>query len=165
MSLIRFYGYRDKVLIPTVEQAEEGFYFDVEPVTVFNSKDEPQLRAALAEALSRGNPVVKTPERSGPLDAGSPILDKLGLKRWLRFEAEASMYTVHLHDGTIDYYSTGNAVNGSWNASNKRHSHFGNSFDIKLLIDHIISDVRKDQAQRQTSKIGGLILLPPPTDS
>ena len=103
MALIRFYAYREKLVFPTVVQAEEGFYLDEEPVTVFDTSDGQRLRDRLRDCVGEENEIVPTPERSAAHDAGSPILEKLNLKRWLTFEAQASMYSIYTGADVINY--------------------------------------------------------------
>lgn len=166
MGLLRYYGYRDKLVLPAVVQAEEGFYMDVEPITVLDTADEEAVRRALSDAfndvLQNGNQTVPTPERWDTQQAQSPILNKLGLKRWLKFEAEATMYSVHTYPEKLDYYSTGVPLNGTWNNQQARHIAMPEDESASLL-DVMVSDIKIDQSRRCEKRTGGLALLPPPT--
>jgi hypothetical protein len=167
MSVARFYAYRDVVLIPTVAQAEEGFYLDAEPVTICGIADSEKLKEELYAALARENPVVPTPEASD--EPGSVILEALGLKKWLKFEAEAMMYTVHSSAERLEWYSTGRAVNGTWQRRQSKHMTFdADEEGTKMLVNSVISDIAWEQkaaaeAESQ-NKSGGLMLLPGPTE-
>jgi hypothetical protein len=164
MSVVRFYTYRDMVLIPTVAQAEEGFYIDVDPVTVCDTSNEQELRAALQKALATDNPVVPTPEPTD--EPGSVILEKLGLRKWLLFEAEAMMYTVHCNPHSFECYSTGRAVNGTWQRRQSKHMTFERDQGLTPLLNAVIADIGWEKeaaiAAEQAKKSGGLMLLPPP---
>ena len=162
MSLKRFYGYKTQILVPTVAQAEEGFYLDVAPVTICDTSNRQLLEQTLLEMLEQENPVVPTPERCDPHGSGSPILEALQLKKWLKFEAEATMYSIHVQEGGIDFYSSGNPVGGIWKVDQSRQTHFDKTDDFKPLVDAIIKEVLSDQRARLTRVVGGLALLPPP---
>jgi hypothetical protein len=162
MPMARLYSYKDKVIIPTVAQAQEGFYFDEEPVTVCDITDMERLRQLLAEALSSDNQVVPTPQRSQEHDPGSPILEKLNLKKWLKFEAEAAMYSVHTNSQWRDYYTSGNAVDGCWRPNQTRQMKFAFDKGIEPVISQIINDIESDVRARKGSSGGLMLLLPPP---
>ena len=164
--MTRFYGYRDKVVFPTVVQAEEGFYIDVDPITICDITDIVWLRELLMSSLEKGNPIVPTPERSEEHSPGSPLLEKLKLKKWLRFEAEASMYSVYVNEDRFEYYCSGNAVDGQWRPNQIRHTTFEGNIGLDALIDHIVIDINADMSGRQvgSTKLPSL-LLPPPKPS
>lgn len=160
MSVFRFYVYRDKFLVPTVAQAEEGFFFDLDPVTICDTTDEPAVRAAVRTTLEGENLIVPTP---APADEpGSPILEKLGLRKWLAFEAEAMMYTIHCNDDVIHCYSTGRAVNGTWRRQQSKHMTFERAGGFQPLVDSMVADIQFERAAAEKPKTGGLMLLPKP---
>lgn len=163
--MTRFYGYRDKVVFPTVAQAEEGFYLDVEPITICDTADIVWLRELLLGALESGNAIVPTPQRSTEKQPGSPLLEKLRLKRWLRFEAEASMYSVYVSPEKFEYYCSGNAVDGQWRPQQIRHVTLDGAVGLDQLIDRIVIDINADMQGRQVAsqKLPSLLLLPPAT--
>jgi len=164
MSVARFYAYRNVILIPVVAQAQEGFYLDVGPVTVCDTNDTEDMRAALKAAIESPNPIVPTPDPTE--EPGSVILEELGLGKWLPFEAEAMMYTVHCNADRIECYSTGRAVKGTWQMQQSKHMSFERSDGLEKLINTIIFDIGKEReealATEQANKAGGLALLPPP---
>ena len=155
------------LLIPTVAQAEAGFYMDVEPVTICDANDQDKLREALTKALAMENPVIPTPEVTD--DPGSVILDKLGLRKWLPFEAEAMMYTVHIADNKIECYSTGRAVRGSWQRNQSKHMTFDPPAGMQSLIESIMIDMKTERAAELAEQAGkpsgGLTLLLPPPEN
>ena len=163
MSVFRFYTYKDKFIVPTVAQAEEGFFLDQEPVTICDTSDETAVREAIDSAVNSQNPVVPTPQPTD--EPGSPILEKLGLKKWLAFEKDAMMYTVHSNDDVIHCYSTGRAVEGTWRRRQSKHMTFEKSGGYKPLVDSIIADIDYElTAAAEAPKKGGLMLLPGPSD-
>jgi hypothetical protein len=166
MALTRFYGYRDKVLIPVVMQAEEGFYFDAAPVDLYDSADSTVLRTALNAAMKRTNDVVPTPQRLDEHDPGSPLLEALHLRKWQQFEAEAAMYSVYINEDSIDYYASGNAFEGSWITQRMRRQ----SFELRCaangeLVDKLLADIVSDQQDRRPKSGSITLLLPPPAGS
>lgn len=166
MSLIRFYTYRDKLLVPTVVRAEEGFYLDAEPVTVCDTAKDAKVRAEIERALAQDNEPVPTPPTSD--EPGSVILDELGIKKWLTFEKDATMYTVQMSDDKIHYYSTGRAVNGTWRADEVRHMTFERKDGLNPLLNSIMNDIHNDSEQwiaDSKPKSGALMLLPAPAES
>jgi len=164
MPMSRFYGYRDKVVFPKVVQAEEGFYFDTDPVTICDTTDGARLRELVYTSLQSDNPVVATPERSEEHNPGSPLLEALQLKRWQRFEAEASMYSIYLNSDKLDYYCSGNAVNGHWRNDQMRHMTLDPSAGLDPLVEYILADLKADMlARRTSSQTLPTLLLPPPS--
>jgi hypothetical protein len=161
LSFVRFYRYRDQLVIPTVVQAEEGFYMDVDPVTVCDISEAERVREQLSEALNRSNEVVPTPSPTD--EPGSAILDKLGLKKWRKFEAEAVMFNVYLNEKSIEYYSTGAAVSGEWKMAAGTHINLPGDTDRTKVIDIIIKELANSQGPDR-GKSGGLMLLPPPAE-
>ena len=55
MSMMRFYLYRQQIIIPTVAETEAGFYLDSEPVTICDVS-APELPACLLTQLVGQNP-------------------------------------------------------------------------------------------------------------
>lgn len=165
MSLIRIYAYQDKILVPTVAQAEEGFYMDVEPVAICHVSDATALRQLIRDCLAAENRVVPTPQRNSEYQPGSPVLDKLGLKKWFKFEADATMYNVHVNEQTIEYFSTGKPVNGSWRSERATHRQFDRNGGTEEFLDTILGDINSDYAAREEAKKPKpMALLPKPLD-
>lgn len=161
MSFVRFYRYRDKLVIPTVVQAEEGFYMDVDPVTIGDIADGDNVRERLFAALKHANEVVPTPSPTD--EPGSAVLDKLGLKKWRKFEAEAVMFSIYLKDNGIEYYSTGAAVSGEWKMAAGTHINLPPDTAHSRIVD-IILQALTEPPDENRGKSGGLMLLPPPSD-
>ena len=164
MAMTRFYGYKDKVVFPTVAQAQEGFYLDCEPVTICDTADSERLRELVSAALKSENEVVPTPERSEEHAPGSPVLEALKLKRWQRFEAEAAMYSVYSNADKLEYYCSGNAVGGHWRNDQMRHISLDLSEGLEPIIKLILADVQTDMKARDAaSQTLPTLLLPPPS--
>lgn len=141
MTLLRCYLYREKVLVPTVKQTEAGFYVDSLPVQVHAIKDGETLRAELFKALRLDNEVVPTPARNQ--EAGSVILDKLGLTKWSSFEKSAVMYTILLGGRYITIYTSGRGADGMWSESESNQRLFHPSVNMDVLADILIEDMCK----------------------
>lgn len=166
MSLIRFYTYKDKLLIPTVVRAEEGFYLDAEPVTVCDTARDEDVLREIKIALAADNRLVPTPLPAD--EPGSVILDRLGVKKWLTFEKDATMYTVHIDERQIHYYSTGRAVAGTWRADELRHIIFEREDGLEPLLNSIMNDIHNDSTRwiaDSKPKSGALMLLPAPKEA
>lgn len=162
MSVTRFYIYRDMILIPTVARAEEGFYLDHAPVIVCDIAEKEKFRQILENALQADNVTVVTPQPAD--EPGSVILEHLGLKKWLTFETEAVMYTIHANADKFECYSTGRAVNGTWKMMQSKHMTFLRGEGIDRVINSIILDMDEERKAAVESKVkpGGLMLLPAP---
>jgi hypothetical protein len=159
LTFVRFYRYQDKLVIPTVVQAEEGFYMDTDPVTISDIADEAEIRARVYDALKTQNEVVPTP---APTDEpGSAVLEKLDLKKWRKFEAEAVMFNIYLNESAIEYYSTGRAVSGEWKMTAGKHISLPADTEHSRIVDIIIQELREEK-ESESGKGGGLMLLPPP---
>jgi hypothetical protein len=168
MTLARFYTYREMLVVPNVVQAEEGFYFDEAPVTVYDTDKPEFVREIIGDLLDKDNDVVPTPERSTEHFPGSPILEVLSLKRWLKFEGEASMYSVYTNDNSFEYYASGNALEGTWRPDRMKHLTFERASGRDALLDEILRDLFADIKARKAPERppgGGLMLWKPPDQS
>jgi hypothetical protein len=161
LAFVRFYRYQDKLVIPTVVQAEEGFYMDVDPVTICDIANESEVRNKLHEVLTRTNDVVPTPDPTD--EPGSAVLEKLKLRKWRKFEAEAVMFTIYLNDNGTEYYSTGGAVGGEWKMSGGKHISLPVETDHARIVDSIVQELKEEKTS-DAAKGGGLMLLPPPAE-
>jgi hypothetical protein len=159
VTFVRFYRYQDKLVIPTVVQAEEGFYMDTDPVTISDIANESDARERLFEALKTQNEIVPTPEPTD--EPGSAILEKLKVRKWRKFEAEAVMFTIYLNPTGIEYYSTGRAVGGEWRMTAGKHISLPLDTDHARIVDIIIQELQEAN-ESEAGKPGGLMLLPPP---
>ncbi|MGH7192611.1 MAG: hypothetical protein ACREJM_03650, partial [Candidatus Saccharimonadales bacterium] len=123
--------------------------------------DDDEIRRRLTAALAQANPRVPTPPRAD--DPGSPILEKLHLKKWLKFEADATMYNVYLNDDGIEYYTTGSPVSGVWRAEKARHTKFDRAAQAELL-DTILGDIKLDRLAREDDKRPKGLMVRPASD-
>lgn len=167
MTFFRVYRYKDQLIVPTVVQAEEGFYMDVEPLTISAISDQKSLRSNLLEALARENPVVPTPDPSEDR-GGSAILERLNLRKWRAFEKDATMFTIYFNENGWEFYSTGKAVDGEWKSNRGKHISLPGDTSADRIVDLLALElsqeaVSEDEQQARATP-GGLMLLPPPTD-
>jgi hypothetical protein len=89
---IHIYLDRDKFYIPTVAQAKDGFYFDIEPVKVVKTTDLSGFVKAIDTAIKLGNPTIKTPSRQ---ELSIPvILRHSTAKNWKQFESRSASWGV-----------------------------------------------------------------------
>jgi len=143
MSLTRFYLYRDAVLIPNVVKAEEGFYFDAEPITGCDVTDDEDLKGCLSEALQMENEVVPTPKPE--VGKGSLILEALNLKRWHEFEYQSVMYSVYSDEnGDYTFYATGRSDKGLWSQDPTRQKVFPAGTPIGEIVEELVAQIRQD---------------------
>jgi hypothetical protein len=164
LNFVRFYRYKDQLVIPTVVQAEEGFYMDVDPVAICQIADQEEVRRRIMDVLSAGdNQVVPTPERAD--EPGSAVLERLRLRKWRVFEAEAVMFTIYLNPNGIEYYSTGPAVGGEWKMRAGKHISLPSDTDSSHLVNIIVQELNEAASASESGKPGGLMLLPPPSDT
>lgn len=135
---------------------------DVEPVSMCAIAHEDEVRRRLSDALiATENKIVPTPDRAD--EPGSAILERLNLRKWRKFEAEAVMFTIYLNPDGIEYYSTGPAVSGEWKMRSGKHISLTTDNDKENLLNIIVQELNETQAG-ETGKSGGLMLLPPPTE-
>lgn len=114
MSIFHFYLHKEKLIVPTVYETEDGMFVDDNPVSVCNIADQEKLAAAIKSELERGNPKKASGDESFGYRPGSVILEKLGLKAWAAFEKESLMITCHITDDESKIYVTGRARDGMW---------------------------------------------------
>jgi len=156
MSLVRFYLYREKVIVPTVELTEAGFYIDSKPLSVVSIRDRVQIQKLLVKALSTPNTVVPTPDAD--VEAGSLLLEKLNLTKWSSFEKQAVMYTIYRGGGFITVYATGRGADFMWSneASHKRLFH--PTLSAGMIAERIMEDmVKRPEARAEQF---GLMVIP-----
>jgi hypothetical protein len=146
MAVARFYLYREKVILPTVVQAEAGFYMDARPVKLLEIKDGENVKIAIARALESQNRQVPTPGESH--DGGSVLLDALSLKRWSSFEQFAVMYTVHTTARYTTIYVTGRGSDGMWSQEATRLRQFHPSVPVSVLTETIMQEMAKQPEAR-----------------
>lgn len=139
MTLMRCYLYREKVLLPTVKQTEAGFYVDSQPIVIHALKDRQSVHKELVRAFSKANEVVPTPTESQ--EAGSVILDKLGLQKWSSFEKSAVLYTIMFGVRYITIYSSGRGPDGMWSESSSKQRQFHPKLSKESMADLLIDDM------------------------
>lgn len=148
-------------MIPTVVQAEEGFYMDTDPVTICDIANVDEVREKLFDALKQTTEVVPTPLPTD--EPGSAILEKLKIRKWRKFEAEAVMFSIYMNETGIEYYSTGSAVGGEWKMRSGKHISLPGDTEHARIVDIIVQELKEDK-RADAGKGGGLMLLPPPSD-
>src|SRR5437870_1903623 len=121
MSFFRFYVYRHRVLFPNVARADEGFFIDQEPVTIFDADAEKDIQSFLEELFAAGNATIPTPDRSQP---GSVILEVLSLKKWSVFEPEAVMFSIQHTEKSTKLWYTGRGPDRMWRRDPERQQIF-----------------------------------------
>jgi len=86
------------VYVPTVGQADIGFYIDVDPVTVLAATDTEALRQTIRRAIDNGNP--KIPAPTSPTDYSKPILlNYAKVRSWKAFESKAEGWKIYEKKG------------------------------------------------------------------
>lgn len=162
MSFLRLYRYREKLILPTVVQAAEGFYMDTEPVIICDTTSDADLRRHIAGALGRTNPVVPTPDKAD--EPGSAVLNALGIHKWRTFESESVMLSIYLTAGGIEYYSTGHPVGGEWKGGRGKHITLPADTSEERLVDLIVQELKEPPPLENRTSGSGIMLLPPPTE-
>lgn len=162
MSLIRLYIFHEKIVLPVVAETEAGFYVDVEPIQVFSISDKNAWKNAVYSTLSKGNPVIPTPD--GSEEPGSAILEKLNIQKWSTFETSATMYTVHLGGGYIRIYKTGRGADGMWSNSENSQRQFAGRAPLSSIVDSLADDILKQpEANRPKTSLMLSPAAPPRT--
>lgn len=159
MTFIHFYVRRSKVILPTVVQAEEGFYLDEKPVVMIPLAEKEKVIEALKEAIDQGNKLVPTPERAD--EPGSVVLDEVGIKRWEAFEKQSFLYTIHHKGDRISVYATGRADDGMWQRDKTSEHVFDSTMSIDEVIDFIIADVEKHPESTEKEQMLPMLLPAP----
>jgi hypothetical protein len=139
MTLVRCYLYREQVVLPTVKETAAGFYVDSQPVRICALKDRQSLRHELVQTLEESNEVVPTPASNQ--EAGSVILDKLGLQKWSSFEKSAVMYTVLLGVRYTTIYASGRGSDGMWSEPESKQRFFDPHLSTEAIVDLLIEDM------------------------
>lgn len=134
---------------------------DTAPVTICDIASIDGVREKLFEALKQTTEVVPTPQPTD--EPGSAILEKLNIRKWRKFEAEAVMFSIYMNESGIEYYSTGSAVGGEWKMLSGKHISLPAETEHARVVDIIVRELQEDK-RADAGKGGGLMLLPPPSD-
>jgi len=97
------------------------------------------LRHELVQTLEESNEVVPTPASNQ--EAGSVILDKLGLQKWSSFEKSAVMYTVLLGVRYTTIYASGRGSDGMWSEPESKQRFFDPHLSTEAIVDLLIEDM------------------------
>lgn len=164
MGLARFYLYQGYVVVPTVEQSEEGFYMDVEPIQLVDSNHKDDLHSLLVQSITGENAVVPTPDVHEK--GSSALLERLGLKKWMHFEKLATMYTVHKNDLNISVYRTARGPDELWIKDDSGDRTFPAN-DAESAAIYVMSDIAAIEALKPAplglpGPVSRGILLGPP---
>ncbi len=143
MSMLRIYLYAvgQKIIIPQLAETEEGFFVEIEPITIFDVRDVNKWKALMYTYLSEGNKLIPTPEQAG--SPGSAILEHLGLKKWDDFERKSVLYTIHAGPRFIAVYATGRNEQGRWTTGTKERKFFPQA-PLEVVVDEVSSDIIKE---------------------
>lgn len=132
---------------------------DTAPVVLCDISDGDKVRETLLQVMKRTNEVVPTP---APTDeAGSAVLDKLGLRKWRKFESDAVMFNIYVRENGIEFFSTGEAVSGEWKMAAGTHINLPAETEHSRVVD-IIMHTLSEAKETERASGGGLMLLPPP---
>lgn len=158
MSFFHFYVRNGKAIIPTVAMTEEGFYLDIEPVSVVNLSDKQLLREKLLSAIESENRQIPTPERAE--EPGSVVLEKVSVKRWDVFERQSVLFTIHSGPNAITLYETGRSQSGMWTRQSDEDKKFVPDTPLLEIVDAVIASIESHPELRKPA--AGLPMLLPP---
>jgi hypothetical protein len=169
MSFVRFYRYHNQIILPTVKQADNSFYFDAEPVNVCDLNAKNELAQLIHDELTTSRPKVDIPENA---ETGqSIILDLLDIKKWFQFEREATMFMIH---GDKDYYKINVTAHHRetrlWThdliGERKLPAHMAIDEVVAMLMRIIDEDVKEEERLKaKENEPKPIRLLPPPPPS
>jgi hypothetical protein len=152
----RFYLYREQIVLPTVVQAEAGFYMDAHPVEIYPLKNRVDVKNALERAFAESNELVPTPKESD--NGGSALLEALHLKKWSSFEKYAVMYTIYPGGRFTTIYATGRGQDSMWSQEATRMRQFDPAVRTSTLVETIMQDLAIQPEAR--SERFGLAVIP-----
>jgi len=93
-----FYLRKGIAYIPTTAKTEAGYWMAIEPVDVAPVRNVDELQRLLAQAVGRGNPVIKTPTRK---NFPPPVMQRYcGMKSFSAFERTAALWAIWQRDGS-----------------------------------------------------------------
>lgn len=93
LGLWHFYIRQDTVYVPTVARTDAGFFLDTEPIAVVSASDLHLVEDALGEAVARGNPTMRAPDRD--TISRPKVLQYAGVTSWSMFESTASCWEIN----------------------------------------------------------------------
>lgn len=163
MSFFHFYVRNGKAVIPTVAITEEGFYLDIEPVSIVNVSDKELLKEKLLSAIASENPRVPTPERAD--EPGSVVLERVSVKRWDVFERQSVLFTIHSSPDAITLYETGRGQDGMWTRNIDQDTKFEPETPLPVIVEAIVAAIANHPEHRKPTASVPMLLpqaLPPP---
>lgn len=163
MSFFHFYVRKGKAIIPTVAITEEGFYLDIEPVSIVSVSDKALLKEKLLSAIESENLRIPTPERAD--EPGSVVLEKVGVKRWEVFERQSVLFTFHGGPDAITLYETGRNHDGMWTRKIDEDKTFAADTPLPEIVDAVITSLENHPDLKEPAASLPMLLppaLPPP---
>ncbi len=146
-------------IIPTVAMTEDGFYIDVEPVSVVSVSDLGSLKSKLLTALESENRRVPTPDRAE--EPGSVVLEKVSVRRWEVFERQSVLFTIHSSPEAIILYETGRGPSGMWTRKTDEDKRFAATTPLPEIVEAVVAAVENHPEMRK-SRVSLPMLLAPP---
>ncbi|MBI2817987.1 MAG: hypothetical protein HYX72_13720 [Acidobacteria bacterium] len=147
---VALYFLDDKAILPTVGRTEAGYDLEIEPVTVLDVNDRRGIIAALAAALSTGNPVIPTPS---PRDFPKPVVMRhVSLRSYQQFVEKATTWSILKGD---DYYVIVPYLKGNcsgWKEDAEHHIKLPEHGDATEMATEIVNLIlAREQKHRDTS--------------
>lgn len=129
---------RGVVYMSVYAKTEAGFYRGIEPVTFVPVSQTTELHRAIAETITRGNPIIPTP-RYGETSVTMPIILKhAGVKAWQAFEHGALSWKIREKDGVYQIVGQREGRYGGWVDDPDQTITFPSGTTIDQVIDRLI---------------------------
>jgi hypothetical protein len=126
--------------IPTVAQADAGFFLDVDPVGVVSASDTEALQHAVKQAIGRGNPKVPTPTRAA---FPKPVVLKYAkVRSWPAFERGCLYWTIVEKDGVYQFIQGRKRPDRGWEDDPRRIEALPPGTDIDEVAQRVTSSVQ-----------------------
>jgi hypothetical protein len=126
--------------VPTVAQAEAGFYIGIEPVVAVPATDVDAVQAAVRQAIGKGNPRIPTPSRAAfPQPV---VLKHARVKSWSAFEKGASLLTISRKDERYKIQAGRKRHDAGWEPDPSQIELMPEGADVEAVAERVSSAVR-----------------------
>lgn len=147
---VALYFLEDKAILPTIGKTDAGYDLEIEPVTVLDVSDRDGILAALAAALSTGNPVIPTPALN---QFQEPVVMRhVHLRSYQQFVEKATTWSILKGD---DYYLIVPYLKGDcsgWTEDTEHHIKLPEHGDATEMATEIVNLIlAREQKPRDTT--------------
>lgn len=131
----------DKALIPTTYDTETGVLLSDEPFWEFDYTDKPTLLLALSEMISKGNPMMDTPDHQ-EFKKRKATEKRAKASSWADLERKSICFSITCWPSEFVVKAWGRAPNGQWGPEKEPALDIQIPANIEKLADAILEHLK-----------------------